>query len=70
MSLFAELRRRNIFRVAGIYVVVGWVFVQVGAALEEAIGLPGWFDGLIVALLLVGFPPQCRPLGEDNFECD
>lgn len=56
MSLFSELKRRNIFRVAGFYAVVGWVLVQVAASLEEAIGLPHWFDGLIVATLLVGFP--------------
>ena len=56
MGLISELKRRNILRVAGVYAVVGWVLVQVAGALEEAIGLPMWFDGLVVALLLVGFP--------------
>lgn len=56
MSFFAELRRRNVVRVAGTYAVVGWVLVQVTTTLEESIGLPGWFDGLIVALLLIGLP--------------
>jgi TolB-like protein/Tfp pilus assembly protein PilF len=56
MGLFAELKRRNVIRVAGVYIVVGWILVQVATALEESIGLPAWFDGLIVALLLIGLP--------------
>mgnify|MGYP001826105623 CR=1 FL=1 len=56
MGLFAELKRRNVIRVAGVYIVVGWILVQVATALEESIGLPSWFDGLIVALLLIGLP--------------
>jgi TolB-like protein/tetratricopeptide (TPR) repeat protein len=38
------------------YAVVGWVLAQIGTTLEETMGLPAWFDGLIVALLLIGFP--------------
>ena len=56
MGLFAELKRRNVIRVAGVYIVSGWILVQVATALEESIGLPEWFDGLIVALLLIGLP--------------
>jgi TolB-like protein/uncharacterized membrane protein YhdT len=55
-SFFKELRRRNIFRVAGVYAVVGWLLAQVAATLEGAVGLPGWFDGMVVSLLLIGFP--------------
>ncbi len=55
-SIFAELKRRNVFRVAGVYAVVGWVLAQISTTLEEALGLPPWFDGLIVALLLLGLP--------------
>ncbi|WOJ92228.1 adenylyl cyclase [Congregibacter variabilis] len=56
MSLLGELKRRNVFRVAGVYAVVGWLLVQVSASLEEAVGLPEWFDGLVVSLLAIGFP--------------
>ena len=56
MRFFAELKRRNVIRVAGVYIVVGWILVQVATALEEAMNLPGWFDGTIVALLLIGLP--------------
>ena len=56
MSFFQELKRRNVFRVAGVYIVAGWVLVQVATALEESLELPNWFDGTIVALLLIGLP--------------
>jgi len=56
MGFFAELKRRNVIRVAGVYIVVGWLLVQVATALEESLGLPEWFDGTIVALLLIGLP--------------
>jgi TolB-like protein/tetratricopeptide (TPR) repeat protein len=55
-KLLTELRRRNIFRIAGVYAVVGWVLMQVSGVLENALGLPSWFDTLVVSLLLIGFP--------------
>jgi len=56
MGFFAELKRRNVIRVAGVYIVVGWLLVQVATALEDSLGLPAWFDGTVVALLLLGLP--------------
>jgi len=55
-SLIAELRRRNVFRVAGVYLVTGWLLAQAAVVLETASGLPEWFDAMVVALLLLGFP--------------
>ncbi len=55
-KLLTELRRRNIFRVAGVYAVVGWLLAQAAGVLESSIGLPLWFDGFVVATLLIGFP--------------
>ncbi len=55
-KFFKELRRRNVVRVAGVYAVVGWVLVQIATTLEESMGLPGWFDGIIVAFLIIGLP--------------
>ena len=55
-SLFSELKRRNVFRVAGAYAVVGWILAQIATTLEESLGLPVWFDASIVALLLLGLP--------------
>ena len=56
MNLWKELRRRNVFRVAGVYAVVGWLLMQVAIALESSLSLPDWFDGVVVSLLLIGFP--------------
>lgn len=56
MSFLGELKRRNVLRVAGVYVVVSWVIVQVAATLEEAISLPAWFDAVAVSFLAIAFP--------------
>jgi TolB-like protein/Tfp pilus assembly protein PilF len=55
-NLFSELRRRNVFRVAGVYAVAGWIIAQVAVVLETSLGLSDGFDGIVVRLLLVGFP--------------
>ena len=56
MTFLGELRRRNVFRVAGVYVLVGWLLTQLSGALEAATALPPWFDTLVVASLAIGFP--------------
>ena len=53
---FDQLRRRNVFRVAGVYVVVSWLIIQLAIALETALNLPGWFDTVVTTLVLIGFP--------------
>jgi len=55
-NFFRELRRRNVFRVAGVYAVVGWLIAQIASILESSLGLPDWFDAVVVTLLLLGFP--------------
>ena len=55
-ALLAEFKRRNVFRVAGLYLVVAWLLMQVATILEGALKLPDWFDGLVTALILLGFP--------------
>ena len=56
MGLLAELRRRHVFRVAGLYLVVAWLLLQAANILEGSLGLPGWFDAFVTALLLLGLP--------------
>lgn len=56
MSILAELRRRHVFRVAGLYLVVAWLLLQASNILESSLRLPSWFDGLVTALVLLGFP--------------
>ena len=57
MSLFTELKRRNVFRVAAAYVVVGWLFFEVASALLETFAAPDWVGQTIVILLSLGFIP-------------
>jgi len=55
-SFFGELRRRNVFRVAIVYVIVGWVLMQIGDVMFPALRLPEWTTSMLVAFLLLGFP--------------
>ena len=51
-----ELQRRNVFRAIAAYIVLGWILLQVSTTLEDALGLPEWFDAVVTALLVIGFP--------------
>jgi adenylate cyclase len=57
MSLFAELRRRNVIRMAGLYLVVAWLVVQVAETVLPAFDVPGWVLRATVILLAIGFVP-------------
>lgn len=57
MSLFAELRRRNVFRFATAYVVTAWLVVQVVETLFPIFGLSAGAVRLVVILLAIGFVP-------------
>ena len=55
-KLIAELKRRNVFRVAGAYAVVAWLLAQMAAVLESSMNMPAWFDTVVVSFLLLGLP--------------
>ncbi len=56
MGLFDELRRRNVFRVAAAYIVLGWLVLQVTDVAIPALRLPDWVPSLVFFLLALGFP--------------
>lgn len=56
MSFFAELKRRNVFRVGMAYVVVSWLVLQVSDVILNNIEAPGWVFQAIMLLLGIGFP--------------
>ena len=58
MSLYAELKRRNVFRVAAAYLVLGWLFLQIASVVLQFIGAPDWVGKAIIALLVIGFVPS------------
>jgi TolB-like protein len=56
MSLFAELKRRNVIRVAIAYAIVAWVTAQVAEFAFENFGAPDWVLKSVVVVLLLGLP--------------
>src|SRR6187402_3346907 len=57
VSVIAELKRRNVFRVAALYLVAAWVLLQVGDLLFGLLVLPTWTNKLLFAALVLGFVP-------------
>ena len=55
-SLFNELKRRNIFRVAGVYAVVGWLVAQIVALAANSFAAPAWVMQMLIIGLILGFP--------------
>jgi TolB-like protein/Flp pilus assembly protein TadD len=55
-SLFAELKRRNVVRVALLYGVVAWVLIQIVDIVMPRLGIPEWGVTLVIVLLGIGFP--------------
>jgi len=58
MRLIAELKRRNVFRMAGLYLVAAWLIVQVAETLLPLFGTPTWVLKALVLLLALGFVPM------------
>jgi TolB-like protein len=56
MSLLSELRRRNVLRMAVLYVVTAWLIVQVAEVLLGLSALPDWIGPAVLAVLAIGFP--------------
>lgn len=56
MSFFSELKRRNVFRVALLYMVACWLVMQVADVGVSLLGLPEWTGRFVFLLLLIGFP--------------
>jgi hypothetical protein len=57
MSLLSELKRRNVFRMAGLYLVGAWLTTQVASTVFPAFELPPWALRGVISLLAIGFVP-------------
>jgi TolB-like protein/Flp pilus assembly protein TadD len=55
-NFFAELRRRNVYKVAVAYAVVGWLLVQIATQVSPFFEIPNWAVRLVVLVIIVGFP--------------
>lgn len=54
-SVWGELKRRNVVKVAVAYAIVAWLIVQVIVSIEAPLNLPDWADTLVIVILGVGF---------------
>ena len=57
MNFISELKRRNVIRMAGLYLVGAWLITQVAATLLPVFEAPGWVMKTIVGILALGFIP-------------
>jgi adenylate cyclase len=56
-NFFNELKRRNVIRAAGLYLVGAWLLTQVASTVLPMFGAPDWLPRSIVILLAIGFVP-------------
>ena len=57
MSFIAELKRRNVAKMAALYVVAAWLILQAAEVLTSLLPVPEWTGPFIVILLVLGFFP-------------
>src|SRR5260370_5870496 len=55
-NFFAELKRRNVYKVAVAYAVVAWLSIQAASILFPTFEAPPWVMKVFVAALVLGFP--------------
>ena len=53
---FAELKRRNVYKVAIAYGVVAWLLTEIATQVFPFFEIPNWAVRLVVLLLIIGFP--------------
>ncbi|MCJ7452314.1 MAG: hypothetical protein MUO39_07550, partial [Steroidobacteraceae bacterium] len=56
MSLIAELKRRNVFRVGIAYLALGWIVTEVTATVAPMLHLPEWVGPVVLWIGVIGFP--------------
>jgi TolB-like protein/Tfp pilus assembly protein PilF len=56
MKFFAELKRRNVYKVAVAYAVVGWLVIQISSTVLPMFHAPEWVVQTLVVLVALGFP--------------
>src|SRR3954447_6180247 len=55
-NFFAELKRRNVYKVAVAYLVVAWLFIQAASIFLPAFEAPPWAMKVVIIFLVLGFP--------------
>src|SRR5437868_5517172 len=55
-NFFSELKRRNVYKVAVAYAIVGWVIAQIATQIFPFLEIPNWVVRLVIVLIAIGFP--------------
>jgi hypothetical protein len=55
-NFFAELKRRNVYKVAIAYAVVAWLLMQIASQIFPFFDIPNWAVRLVVLVIIIGFP--------------
>ena len=56
LNFFSELKRRNVYKVAVAYLIVGWLSVQIATQVFPFLEIPNWVVRLVIVLIAIGFP--------------
>jgi hypothetical protein len=62
-NFFAELKRRNVYKVAIAYLVGGWAIAEGISQIFRVFDIPNWAVRLVVLLLIIEFRSHCEVLG-------
>src|SRR5437899_6616172 len=55
-NFFAELKRRNVYKVAVAYAVVGWLVIQIASTILPTFHAPEWVVQTLIVIVALGFP--------------
>ncbi len=55
-NFFAELKRRNVYKVVAAYAVVAWILIQAASIILPTFEAPAWTMKVLIAILAIGFP--------------
>src|SRR5207249_2310294 len=55
-SFFAELKRRNVYKIAVAYAVVSWLLIQAASIFFPAFDAPSWVMKIFIIVIIFGFP--------------
>ncbi len=55
-TFFSELKRRNVYKVAVAYAIVGWLLIQIATQVFPFFEIPNWAVRLVVLAIMIGFP--------------
>src|SRR2546426_2757862 len=55
-TFFGELKRRNVYKVAVAYAIVGWLVVQIATQVFPFLEIPNWVVRLVIVVVAIGFP--------------